>query len=370
MLKKIYDDNFTSFARFWGAVKKDSSHTSRKTAKAFYDRQQATQVFKPKSKANNPIVCPYGIGCLQIDLLDSSRFASQNAGINFYLVVVDVTSRYAWMRPLKNKTSVAVLAQFKKVLADFRKHHRKNKVTVTSDDGTEFQGAFSQFLKSKGIDHYASTHKTNTGIVERFNRTVWNYIRKKTVIAGSLAFNSSIPSFVSRYNKDVHSSLGILSPHAIFIDGVIPMRVPQRVLSKEFKVGDLVRVEVKSRVFDKRSFVEKFSKSVYRVVGVEKGRYMLKNVDSGLELKKRYLAREMIEAGSKSDDTKGSASSEKAVTKLNERNATKRRLTREPAFKLDEGERRRLQPKKLKRTRNTPLRFRGAGLYTLRDSDE
>ena len=38
------------------------------------------------------------------DLLDNHKFARVNKGYKFILVVLDVFSRYAWTRPLNNKT--------------------------------------------------------------------------------------------------------------------------------------------------------------------------------------------------------------------------------------------------------------------------
>ena len=38
------------------------------------------------------------------DLLDIHQYARQNKGYKFILVVLDIFSRFAWVRPLKNKT--------------------------------------------------------------------------------------------------------------------------------------------------------------------------------------------------------------------------------------------------------------------------
>ena len=42
------------------------------------------------------------------DLLDIHQYACQNEGYKFILVVLDIFTRYAWARPLKNKTGVSV----------------------------------------------------------------------------------------------------------------------------------------------------------------------------------------------------------------------------------------------------------------------
>ena len=40
----------------------------------------------------------------QADLADMSSISKENAGHNFILTVIDIFSRYAWARPLKNKS--------------------------------------------------------------------------------------------------------------------------------------------------------------------------------------------------------------------------------------------------------------------------
>ena len=52
----------------------------------------------------------------QIDLLDMSRYASQNNGIKFLLTVIDVLSKKAYVKPLKSKRAVDVASQFEPII--------------------------------------------------------------------------------------------------------------------------------------------------------------------------------------------------------------------------------------------------------------
>lgn len=38
-----------------------------------------------------------------VDLVDMSKYAKENNGVSFILVVIDIFFQYLWMRPLKNK---------------------------------------------------------------------------------------------------------------------------------------------------------------------------------------------------------------------------------------------------------------------------
>src|SRR5438477_279296 len=48
----------------------------------------------------------------QADFADISQLASKNKGTHFLLTVVDVFSRYAWVRPLKSKKGSEVARAF------------------------------------------------------------------------------------------------------------------------------------------------------------------------------------------------------------------------------------------------------------------
>ena len=50
------------------------------------------------------------------DLLDIHQYARQNKGYKFILVVLDIFSRYAWARPLKNKSGKEVANAFEDII--------------------------------------------------------------------------------------------------------------------------------------------------------------------------------------------------------------------------------------------------------------
>ena len=49
------------------------------------------------------------------DLADMQKYARQNKGFKYILVVLDVFSRYSWSRPLKDKTGESVTKAFKDI---------------------------------------------------------------------------------------------------------------------------------------------------------------------------------------------------------------------------------------------------------------
>ena len=57
----------------------------------------------------------------------------ENDGVNYLLVVIDVFSKYVWVRPMKNKTVHSLLEAFDSVLSKGRKPEK-----LRTDKGTGF----------------------------------------------------------------------------------------------------------------------------------------------------------------------------------------------------------------------------------------
>ena len=105
---------------------------------------------------------------LGVDLFDIPR---QWSSYRYFFVAVLQRSGYTWAFPLKSKKATATVTQLKKVFADCKR--KFGAVTgVASDDGTEFKGAFDQWLKTKKIKRKVLTGRlTMTWWVEKKNST-------------------------------------------------------------------------------------------------------------------------------------------------------------------------------------------------------
>ena len=81
------------------------------------------------------------------DLVDMQKFSKWNKGVKYLLMVIDVFSKYGWVRSLKDKKTETV----SKAFDDIFKSKRKPQMLWT-DKGSEFISKhFKEFLKSKGI---------------------------------------------------------------------------------------------------------------------------------------------------------------------------------------------------------------------------
>ncbi len=103
----------------------------------------------------------------QADLVNMSAHSKENYNIKILLTCIDVFSKYAFARPLKNKTGKEVTKVFESIL---KENHVPQK--LQTDKGTEF---FNKHLMKKyNIHHFAAASDIKESVIECFNRTLWD----------------------------------------------------------------------------------------------------------------------------------------------------------------------------------------------------
>jgi hypothetical protein len=83
--------------------------------------------------------------------------------VNFYFAIIDVFSKYGWMKPLKNKTGLEVANARTSIFNSGRKPE-----LAWSDKGKEF---YNQHVKSIAT-LYSTENEEKSCVVERWNRTM------------------------------------------------------------------------------------------------------------------------------------------------------------------------------------------------------
>jgi IS30 family transposase len=112
----------------------------------------------------------------QADLVDMQKFEKNNNHYKYILTVIDIFSRFAWVKPLKSKRGDEVTDVFTKIF-------KKNKpVNIQFDDGKEFYNKhFKELLEKNNIEWFSTYSDKKAAVVERFNITL-----KEKVFYGKL----------------------------------------------------------------------------------------------------------------------------------------------------------------------------------------
>ena len=203
----------------------------------------------------------------QADLLDVSKVAADNDGVNFLLTCIDVFSKFAWVIPLMNKSAEEVVRGMKLIFEKTKRRPRK----LHTDKGKEFVNKpFKQLLKNEKI-HYFHTEndEMKASVAERFNRTIKGRIWKFLTARHTHRYIDSVQKFVISYN---HRSIG-MAPFKVNASNASSVRAklypssPLKRLNKNrlIEVGSAVRLNKTKRVFDK-GYLPNWTKEVFTVV--------------------------------------------------------------------------------------------------------
>ena len=210
------------------------------------------------------------------DLADVGSLSEENDGFKFLLISIDVFSRYAWVRPLKNKKHDSIVDALKDIFQDGR-----IPTELRTDKGKEWINKWTkQYLKRKGVHHYVTQNVTHANYAERFIRTLKTLMYRYFTHNRTYRYIEVLPDIVRNYNNRPHRSLDGLSPSdvdkenedmlwkTLYVDVMKPSVVKKKEQKPrkrfKFKVGDYVRLAAIKHAFQK-DYEQKWTEEVFLV---------------------------------------------------------------------------------------------------------
>ena len=200
----------------------------------------------------------------EADLAFVQDIAKENDGVNYLLVVIDVFSKYVWVRPMKNKTARSLLEVFDSILSEGRKPEK-----LRTDKGTEFLNeSFQQYLKKKNIHFYTANNEPKASVVERVNRTLKSKLYHYFTAINPLHYIDVLQDLVDSYTY--HRSIGGVPAAVSLLNmgqvkrklyGEITSTVPKKF---KFSVGDHVRLSLRKRLF-KKGYKMNWTKEIFQI---------------------------------------------------------------------------------------------------------
>ena len=174
-----------------------------------------------------------------------NAYSKENDGYKYMLTCIDVFSKYAWVRLLKNKSGLEVANAFASILAEGRVPQK-----LHSDRGKEFFNKHFQNLMSKNkITHFATGSELKASVVERFNRTLKSHMWRYLTAINSKRYIDVLQDIVCGYNNSHHRSIKMKPADVSKDNETIVFKTLYGVrdgLSKKtvfkYKVGDVVRI--------------------------------------------------------------------------------------------------------------------------------
>lgn len=208
------------------------------------------------------------------DLSDVSNIAKENDGIRYLLFVIDIFSRFLWVKPLKNKTAKSVLAGLKEV---FKK---RKPIRLRVDKGSEFVNRWvRKYLEDIGVYLFVTQNVKKANYVERVQKTfrilLWRFLRHKR----NYRYIDNLQELVDNYNGTPHRSLNFTAPEDVNksneadLWAYMYLRKPakdakstlkKRLIRYKFKTDDLVRISYTKHPF-RRAYQQQYTTEIFRV---------------------------------------------------------------------------------------------------------
>jgi hypothetical protein len=262
---EIYYDPSKGFTSAQDIYKKLKMKIKLKDIKEILSNTELKQIYKPKDDQN---MIPFSANpyTFQIDLTFYEQYKKANSGYIGLLTIIEITSRYLFCYPIKNKTSNHILEHMK----FFINEDNKNKVKcIESDAGNEFMKVQKYCLNNNIM--YIMIHKDDSknamAIVERVNRTIRDKIEKYIESYNTYKYIDVLPQLVENYNNTEHRTLNTTPNHAFnniekYHD---PLPKTQKIdeIENEFNENDKVRLLRNKKTWEKGS--KNYTKTLYKI---------------------------------------------------------------------------------------------------------
>lgn len=271
--------SFMGIEKLYRAVKEENIYSiTYREIKDWLETDRTYSLYRRVRRvARRPRVMVAGIDDqFDADLADLSaeRYAEANDGIRFLLVVIDIFTRFLWVRTLKNKYSDTVIKAFKNIFAKSKRRPRR----LRSDRGSEFTSSNTQnYMKDQNIVQMFTSNELQANYVERVIQTLKTKIFRYMLSNNTYRYIDVLPQLVSSYNNTFHSGIKAIpakitkkDEQRLWWEMYLPdEQYNARTAVKRkrptvfaFKEGDKVRINLLRNAF-KRQYDQKWSGEVF-----------------------------------------------------------------------------------------------------------
>ena len=104
-----------------------------------------------------------------VDLTDMQLTKKYNKRIKYFLCVIDLYSKYAFVVPLEDKNGITIVDAFQSILNNSKR--TPNKIWV--DQGSEFyNNVFKKWFNDNNIEMYSTYIEGKSVVAERFKNKI------------------------------------------------------------------------------------------------------------------------------------------------------------------------------------------------------
>ena len=209
----------------------------------------------------------------QADLIEISNVSKYNNGFKFILSVIDIYTRFAWLRLMKTKQAGETCKQFADILSTVN----VKPMTLSTDKGGELKNKlFKSFCSRNNIRLFHNETSYHAAFVERFQRTIQHILYQYCTENATYKFYDKLQLLLESYNSRPHRMLGGLSPKDAELD-INASKVAmenEKYLCKfkkrkpKYEKNMLVRIKSERNTFHK-GYRPSFNNEIFKIVKVK-----------------------------------------------------------------------------------------------------
>ena len=193
-----------------------------------------------------------------------------NEGVKYLLMVIEIFSKFGWIRTLQNKRGISVANAFEEISAEGRKPKK-----LWIDKGQEFWNKDVQKVMEKNrVERYSTQNEEKSSVVERWNRTIKERIWKMFSARNEMIYVDKLEGILEDYNNTKHSSIGMTPVEASkksnerkVYANLYEDKLWKRNKPPKFAINDKVRISKWKKGFEK-GFTPNWTEEIFIVKNV------------------------------------------------------------------------------------------------------
>ena len=262
-------------------AKRDGKNYSLKDISKWLEAQDSYTLFKKvKQTFKRPrVVVSFKKYQFDSDTANMVKWRKHNKGYSYFLVVIDIFTRFAWTYPLQTLTG-------KETVEGLRKVFKREKCSILrTDGGSEFNNKWvKQLLQKENVKHVVTRNVTKANFAERLIKSLKRKIIKHMYHNQTQEWVKSLEMITKSYNNTYHRSIKTSPSEAWNLDKVTlwqrqfdPVAPKKRDVNNsevkktkekklfKFNEGDIVRLAHFKEPFT-REYDENWTHELFKIV--------------------------------------------------------------------------------------------------------
>lgn len=225
-----------------------------KDVKKQLENENVYQLHKESKPSYQRIIIDEPFEHYQIDLIDMSNYAKENkinkVEYSWILTMIDIFSKQAFAKALKNKSEDIVLVGLKSLIDD----NKLDPLVIQSDNGPEFvNNKMKKYLLEHDIFQTVTQpyNPQSNGGIERFNRTLKSMIFKYFSLHDTYRWVDVLDDLLYNYNHSYQSTIQMKpidvtekNKNDVLLNIEKSLFNPKIKNDVQLKVGDIVRIKL------------------------------------------------------------------------------------------------------------------------------